>query len=159
MLRRKKRKSSEVVIQLTALVDAFTILLVFFMVQFSTEPENVKIAEKVDLPKAEHAYATEVTENVNVIINDDYIQVGDERLLNLADGKYNVTQLHEDDSEFISALHDKITQDTELSEKKEFQWVLLADQKVPYETIKKTIYTLAISGFTKIKLASTTEGK
>ena len=158
MFRRKKKKSSEVVIQLTALVDAFTILVVFFLVQFSTTPENIELTEKINLPVTENAYATEELENISVVINSDYIQVGGTKLLNLQAGKIASSLMHEDDSEFISGLHDKITKDEELSEKKELQWVLLADEKVPYETIKKTIYTLAISGFTKIKLASTTEG-
>lgn len=156
---KRKKKNPEVVIQLTALVDAFTILVVFFLLQYSTAPENVELKEKVNLPVTENAYATEEVENVSVIINDKFIQIGEEKLLFLSAGKLNESQMHADDSEFISSLHDKITQDVELSEKKENQWVLLADEKVPYETIKKTIYTLAISGFTKIKLASTTEGK
>jgi biopolymer transport protein ExbD len=158
MFKRRKKKSSEVVIQLTALVDAFTILVVFFLLQHSTSPENVELNEKLNLPVAENAYATEEIDNVSVIINKDYILVGDTKLLNLSSGKVLSAQLHVDDSEFISSLHDKITQDEKLSEKKESQWVLLADETIPYETIKKTIYTLAISGFTKIKLASTTEG-
>lgn len=158
MFKKRKKKSSEVIIQLTALVDAFTILVVFFMLQHSTSPENVELNEKLNLPVTENAYATESTENVSVIINSDNIIVGNEKLINLQFGKLNSTLLHEDDSEFISKLHDKISEDENLSNKKEFQWVLLADEKVPYETIKKTIYTLAISGFTNIKLASTTEG-
>lgn len=159
MFRRKKKKSSEVIIQLTALVDAFTILVVFFLLQYSTSPENIELKDKVNLPLAENAYATESQENISVIINEKYIQVGDHKLVNLVSGKLNTSSLHNDDSEFISSLHDEIVKDEDLNEKKEFQWVLLADEKVPYETIKKTIYTLAISGFTKIKLASTTEGK
>lgn len=158
MFKRRKKKSSEVVIQLTALVDAFTILVVFFLLQYSTSPENIELKDKVNLPVAENAYATESQENISVVISSDSIQVGDEKLIMLQSGKIAANLMHADDSEFISGLHDKITQDEELSEKKEFQWVLLADEKVPYETIKKTIYTLAISGFTKIKLASTTEG-
>ncbi len=159
MFRRKSKKSSEVIIQLTALVDAFTILVVFFLLQYSTSPENVELKDKVNLPVAENAYATESQENISVIINQKYIQVGDNKLVNLNFGKLDNSTLHKEDSEFISSLHEKITEDEVLSEKKEFQWVLLADETVPYETIKKTIYTLAISGFTKIKLASTTEGK
>jgi biopolymer transport protein ExbD len=158
MFKRRKKKSSEVVIQLTALVDAFTILVVFFLVQYSTSPENIKLKEQVNLPVAENSYATESKDNINVVISSESIQVGDEKLIMLQSGKIASNLMHADDSEFISGLHDKITQDEDLSEKKEFQWVLLADEKVPYETIKKTIYTLAISGFTKIKLASTTEG-
>ncbi len=158
MFRRKNKKSSEVDIQLTALVDVLTILLVFFMVQQSTGSEHIKVKDSITLPYAEFGYSTPLKENVNVIISDGFIKVGDNELLKLSGGKFNTSQLHEDDSEFISALHDKITKDEEWSEKKEFQWVLLADEKVPYETIKKTIYTLAISGFTKIKLASTTAG-
>lgn len=156
MFRRKSKKTSEVDIQLTALVDVLTILLVFFMVQQSTSSENIKMKDRIQLPMAENAYDTQIKENVNVIISDGFIKVGETQLLQLSQGKFSVTQTHEDDSEFISALHDKITNDKEWSDKKEFQWVLLADEKVPYETIKKTIYTLAISGFTKIKLASTT---
>ena len=158
MFKKRKKKSSEVVIQLTALVDAFTILVVFFMLQHSTSPENVELNEKLNLPVSENAYATESTENVSVIINNENIMIGNEKLISLQSGKISESLLHEDDSEFISGLHDKISTDETLVDKKDFQWVLLADEKVPYETVKKTIYTLAISGFTNIKLASTTEG-
>lgn len=155
---RRKKRDSNVVISLTALVDAFTILVVFFLMQYSEDPELVKLEEKLNLPVAENAYATEEAENVSVIISSDYIKINDQMIVQLSSGKISKASMHNLDSEFIATLHDKIGNDLELSEKKESQWVLLADQKVPYETIKKTIYTLAVSGFTKIKLATTVDG-
>lgn len=158
MFRKRDKKKAEVEVQLTALVDALTILLVFFMVQQSGG-EALKVKEKVKLPYAKNAYDTKIKDNVHVIINGDYLKVDETKLLDLNTGKYSDAQLHEDDSEFISALHDRIVDETEFADKKDHQWVILADEKVPYSTIKKTIYTLAISGYTNIKLASTVEGR
>lgn len=159
MFRRREKKKSEVEVQLTALVDALTILLVFFMMQQAVGSEQLEVKDKLNLPFAKNAYDTKVKENVNVIITSDSLKVSDQELLTLDTGKYSKAQLHEDDSEFISALHDKITDENEFGDKKDHQWIILADEKVPYATVKKTIYTLAISGYTNIKLASTTAGK
>lgn len=158
MRNRKKRKSVQKV-QLTALVDAFTILIVFFLFQFSADPENIKPEDKVNLPIAENAYATKELKNVNVIISDKFIKINNEEVLKLNSGEILSNNLHKLDSEFIESLFDKIQKDENLQEEKEQQWVILADEKIPYETVKKTIYTLAVSGFTKIKLASTVEFK
>lgn len=159
MFRRRDKKKADVEVQLTALVDALTILLVFFMMQQTNGSEELQVKEKVQLPFAKNSYDTKIKDNVHVIINGDYLKVDEHQLLNLQTGRYSNSQLHEDDSEFISALHEKITDETEFADKKDHQWIVLADEKVPYETVKKTIYTLAISGYTNIKLAATTEGK
>ena len=159
MFKRKKKRSSQVVIQLTALVDAFTILVVFFLMQYSADPELIKLAEDVNLPASNNAYATEESKNINVILNKDFIKVDGQRLVSLSNGKLKSSSLHHADREFIKSLYIKINKNKKLSEKKDFQWILLADEKIPYETLKKTIYTLAVSGYTKIKLASVLENK
>lgn len=159
VLKRNKKRNSQVVIQLTALVDALTILVVFFLMQYSTDPEFIKITEDVNLPVSNNAYATEESKNVNVILSNDFIKVDGKHLMSLSNGKFKSSSLHHEDREFIQSFHNKINKNKELSEKKDFQWVLLADKKIPYETLKKTIYTLAISGYTKIKLASTVENQ
>lgn len=157
MISRRKKRQTNPKVQLTALVDAFTILLVFFMLQFSVEPELIKPDEKVTLPISKNGYATPETKNINVIINKDHIKVNGVELLSLSSGLLASSSLHTEDSEFIMSLHNTLEGDEGLKESKEHQWIILADEKVPYETIKKTIYTLAVSGFTKIKLASSGE--
>ncbi len=52
MFRRKKKKSGEVAIQLTALVDALTILLVFFMMS-KVAGSNIKIFDSSVFPTSE----------------------------------------------------------------------------------------------------------
>lgn len=156
---RKKKRNSVPKLQLTALVDAFTILIVFFIFQHSTEPENIKSKDRINLPKSEYGYATKDLKNMNVLISDKFIKVNESEVLQLRAGELSPNTLHSVDSEFISSLHDILSKDESFNEAKDHQWVILADEKVPYDTVKKTIYTLAVSGFTKIKLASTVEFK
>lgn len=52
MLKRKKKKSSEVVVNVTALVDALTILLVFFMLQHAVN-SNVNIFDSSVFPASD----------------------------------------------------------------------------------------------------------
>ena len=54
MFRRKKKKSGEVVVQLTALVDALTILLVFFMMS-NVASSNIKIFDSSVFPTSDKA--------------------------------------------------------------------------------------------------------
>lgn len=157
MMNSRRERKSNPKLQLTALVDAFTILLVFFMLQFSVEPELIKPEDKVKLPITQNGYATKENQNINVIINNDFIKVNGVELLALSSGAIGNSSLHTEDSEFISSLHDTLEENEDLKDTKEHQWIILADEKVPYETVKKTIYTLAVSGFTKIKLASAGE--
>lgn len=156
---RKRKRNLVPKVQLTALVDVFTMLIVFFIFQQSADPENVKPQERINLPIANNAYATTDVKNMNVLISDGFIKVNESEVLKLQRGQIPSKNLHEVDSEFILGLHDRLLNDESFKEGKEHQWIILADQKVPYETVKKTIYTLAISGYTKIKLASTVEFK
>lgn len=54
LIKRKKKRSSEVTVNLTALVDALTILLVFFMLQASVN-SNVKIFDSSVFPSSDRA--------------------------------------------------------------------------------------------------------
>lgn len=159
MLRQRKKRNSNPSVQLTALVDAFTILVVFFIMQYSAEPEMINPKDRVKLPLAENAYATESNKNINVLISDRFIKINDNEMISLSAGRIANNTLHTEDTEFISGLHGKLEEDEVLKDSKDHQWIILADEKVPYETVKKTIYTLAVSGYTKIKLASTVEFK
>lgn len=158
MLRKKKRNSTQKV-QLTALVDVFTMLIVFFMLQYSADPELIKPKDRISLPVAHNSYATHEKNNFNVLISDKFIKINESEVLKLSSGEIGKSSLHDLDSEFISSLHGLLESDEQLKEGKDHQWIILADERVPYETVKKTIYTLAVSGYTKIKLASTAEFK
>lgn len=98
MFRRKKKKSGEVAIQLTALVDALTILLVFFMMS-KVAGSNIKIFDSSVFPTSEKSAqkdgANEAPITYLQISNIDSIKVSvksDDK--SIYDGETTLSQLN-----------------------------------------------------------------
>lgn len=87
MLRRKRHKAPNVMegLNLTAMMDMMTIILVFLIKQFASAPENIQVSEVMMPPKS----STNVTLQpaVMVFISQDEIVVDNKALVKLKGGK------------------------------------------------------------------------
>jgi biopolymer transport protein ExbD len=123
---------------LTALIDAFSILVIFLLMNFSSTGEILMIGKNQELPKA---HLAEVLERNPVIkIDSDQIYVEDK----LVDAKSITAELLE-----LRKKH------TELNPNGEFPGIatIQADRRVKYELLNQIILGMNQAGYSDIKFA------
>ncbi len=155
MIKRRKKKTVKThSVQLTALVDAFTILLVFFLVQFSNTTDKIKQEKNVELPITSYSQPIVTETLVPIAISANQVMLDDQVIAKLSRGTFLRADLSKKDSDFVETIYQELSKQEDFKEKTGHTWVLQPDKAVPYKTLRKIIYTLAISGITDIKLAS-----
>lgn len=147
-VRRAKKSSAVASINLVSMIDIFTILIIYLLV--NTAAVQIVGAEQVDLPKS---IAIEPPrENVSVILTRDDVLVDGQAVMKVADIKDNspaVIPLLKQALENAAPRTPSQQQDPE-SEGGEVN--ILADKSVPYSLLKKIMTTCADAQFAKISL-------
>lgn len=124
---------------LTALIDAFSILVIFLLMNFSSTGEILFINKGVELPKAT---AIEMLERNTVVRFDD--------------GKFFIEnkELENQDS-LIQELLDTRKEWVTTHPNEEFKGIITiqADKKTKYDSLNSIVLAMAHSGFSEIRFA------
>lgn len=154
-------KKSTFVLQLTAMVDMFTILIVFLLKSFSTSAVNIDPHKGLQLPTS--SSYVEPIEALKVVVSLEGIYIEDKRVVGLKDGKIEASQLDNNDQDFVRTLYDELEKHAKKSkdiadknEEVDFDGkiVMQADSRLDYSEIKKVMYTASLAGYTEMKLAT-----
>lgn len=123
---------------LTALIDAFSILVIFLLMSFSSTGELLFLSKGMELPKAELA-----------------VQLDRNPLIKFDEGKIYVEDLEVTQESLVSALLDLRKKHTELRPEEEFPGILTvqADRRAKYQEITQIVQASAHAGFSEIKFA------
>lgn len=128
---------------LTALIDAFSILVIFLLMNFSSTGELLFISKGVELPKAT---AADMLERNTVV---KYEQ-----------GKFFIEDKEmADQDSLIQELLDVRKQWVETHPGEEFQGIITiqADKKTKYESLNSIVLAMAHAGFGEIRFAVITQ--
>ncbi|MCB0411410.1 MAG: biopolymer transporter ExbD [Bdellovibrionales bacterium] len=148
-------------LQLTSMVDMFTIMIVFLLKSYSTSAVQVNPHEKLQLPSST-SYKDPV-EALRLVVALDGIYVDDNRIVELKDGQVADADTDAGDKNFIRPLYEALDKQAEKSrgianknEDLEFEGsiVMQADKRLNYATLKKVMYTSSIAGYADLKLAT-----
>ncbi len=148
MEKRHKRGGKGVALNLTSLMDIFTILVFFLLVNSSQQqpPSN----KDLELPLS--TASKEVKENLLVMVTSTSIIVQGEKVADVEDAK----ALEEDSiPELLSELKrqgERIRQSTP-DPVKASEITIMGDKEIPYKLLRKLMFTCTESGFTRISLA------
>jgi len=154
-LKRRKRKNSQVALKLTSMIDMFTILLVFLLKSFSAEGQIMTVADDLRLPEST---AQKPPESASVIaITADWV---------LIDGKQvaSVSDVMTSNELLISGLAVELKNQRtisesvgKLSETMGFTGTISiqGDKEIPYQILKKVMFTCGQIGYNDILLAVT----
>jgi biopolymer transport protein ExbD len=153
--------SKPVILQLTAMVDMFTILVVFLLKSMSASsikppPEDLK------LPMA---YAAEEPKEALLIqVSPNYISINEKKLVTLKAGKLEVKDVAKNDLYLIPELEKKLLEEAEISKRVETETKGLVkfkgtvfiefDKTLEYSTVKRVLYTSSVAGYGDLKLAT-----
>lgn len=134
MSRFYKKKNQDIELNLTSLMDMFTIILFFFLSTYSFEGVLMKLVEGIELPKSESKIP--VAEKYYIAIKKDAVMIDDEIYsLNASGDSYVFSSLRQIKKKGISFL------------------VIQADKELPFQVVKKYIRLAVKAGFAKPYLA------
>lgn len=162
-----KKKSGhsneDVSLNITAMADIFTILLVFLLKSFSTGVMQISPSSGLTLPSAQaeemnlEAIKIEISENAVIVETEPAAALknflfatndlnGDLSSKSLGE----VLKKHRQKQIAISKVNTDVKVDARI--------LIIADQKTPYTTVKSVLASAAVQGFTDFKLAVLKEG-
>jgi biopolymer transport protein ExbD len=154
---KKKKKSSLVKLNITSMMDMFTIILVFLMKSFSAEGTIVTPAKGLTLPTSNIEKGAKKSLDVSVgagmILLDDQPVVATAEVLN---------KIKQDPANFtIDALYTKMDEQAMHGRDMEAKYgtpfsgevFVQIDQTIPFEVLTRVMYTCGQSGFSNMRLA------
>jgi len=162
---KKAKKDTGFALQLTAMVDMFTIMIVFLLKSYDTSTLEVKNVDNLVLPASISAEAPE--EALLMLVSQKGIFVGDKKVADIVDGKVDLAFISKDDEDYIKPLFDELNAEAKKIEeiskrnpavKFEGQIFMQADKALSYAILKKVLYTATMAGYGDLRLA-TLDGK
>lgn len=151
----KRKKSTQVALKLTSMIDMFTILLVFLLKSYSAEGQIMSVSPDLRLPEST-AQKSPQTASIIAVTNDlimldgkqvsSVSQVIQSKTLEIPELKNALSQLRQ-----LSERVGEISSDMGFSGKISIQ----ADRDLPYLVIKKIMFTCGKIGYNDMLLAVT----
>ena len=166
----KRRKASKIKqkdegvsdVNINSLMDILTIMLVFLLKSYATDPINITPGPDLDIPKSSSMLKPAAT--VMVTVSKSAIIVDNQPVLVIKDGKVEASQKRGgEDGYFIIPLN-KVLVDA--AEKKrrlasvnptvKFEGIctLVMDKETPYRLLTEVMYTAGQAEFSKFKFAT-----
>lgn len=155
------QSTKPVVIQLTAMVDMFTILVVFLLKSMGATAIKIP-PEELRLPTA--YYGEEPKEALLVQVAPGYISVNDKKVVTLQAGQFMATDLAKNDLYLIPLLEKSLLEQAEISKRVQketkdlvkFKGTVFVqiDKALDYATIKRVLYTASVAGYGDLRLAT-----
>ncbi len=155
-----KRSPSTFKIQITSMVDMFVILLVFLLKSYSTSPVQLTAGKDMTLPAS--TSLKDPTDVLKLQVSKNAIWVEDKKIVELKDGILDVKDIDQNDTQFIRTLYteldgmaNKSRNIASKNEEMEFDGkvIMQADRSLPYELLKKVMYTSMMAGYSDVKIA------
>ncbi|MCB0348386.1 MAG: biopolymer transporter ExbD [Bdellovibrionales bacterium] len=161
VLKRYRVREVHTELNLTAMVDMFTIILVFLVM--STSTSNVQVAPVDGLTLPASTISKEPDEALKLVVTAKALYVDDEKIMDINEGVFDKSQTDAKDKNFIRPLYDELEKHAKKAEeiqksnpelKFTGQYILQADQSLNYSTIKKVIYTSMLAGYADLKMGA-----
>jgi biopolymer transport protein ExbD len=159
-----KRSPATFKIQITSMVDMFVILLVFLLKSYSTSPVNIDPSDKLTLPAS--TSAKDPVDVLKMVVSKVGIFIDDKKIVDLQAGAIDTKDVDASDTQFIRKLYEALDEQAKkargiasVNEEIEFDGKVLmqADRSLPYELLRKVMYTSMMAGYSDVKIAVVTK--
>lgn len=157
--RKWRNRDAQYTLQLTAMVDMFTILLVFLLKSYTTSSVQMATVDNIHVPISQSAI--EPAEALRMHVSLKGVYVDDEKIIDLTEGQISKAEIDQKDKKFVKKIFDELEKHAKKSRDiasanstHEFKGdlILQADQNLDYAVLKKIMYTSMIAGYANIKL-------
>lgn len=154
MRSRKKKTDKDVDLNITSLMDMFTIVLVFLLKSFAAEGNLLTSADNLVLPiSAQSQSPTEVS--MNVVVDQNWVLVDDQQVM-------KTEQVGQQDSLNLQPVYEILKEKRREEEESEMagiidltvgKIVLQFDKNMEYDIVTKTVATCGYAGYNNVKFA------
>jgi len=147
--RRRTQKFVPPKLQLTSMMDMFTILLIFLLISFSSEVVRMKIDGNIQLPKS--TAKQDYRNNIRLVVAQDSLWLGDEAVAKIKDGA--VVGLDPANLQRsvlyrkLSACRQKAGKAVENGTAEDNVILFICDKRLSFKTINSIIKTAGMAGF------------
>lgn len=160
MSRRKRfsmniNQNSTFTLSIASMTDMFTLLLVFLLQNFATSSVEIKPQQNLALPTS-NSYKNPIL-SVQISVSTDDIKVNDKLVARIQNRDIASADVDPQDTNFIQPLFKElqaIALDPNVKKDEKNQIMLQADQNLPYQTLRKVMYTASMAGFPQVKLVT-----
>lgn len=137
------------------MTDMFTILLVFLLQSFAAGEVNIDPVSGVRLPSS--STEKNPVDGAKISISATEIKFDQTVVATVKDNKVDAAALDAHDNQFIKPLFDQLKELNTKNEKlaKTGKMLLQADENLPYDLLRKVMYTASMAGFPNVKLVTT----
>lgn len=150
-VRRMGRNKKKVTgLNLTSLMDVFTIL-VFFLLFHSSGSEVVEAPKQIKLPDS--VVETKPRETVVILVSPDMVLVQGEAVITTADLLASNAEMIDPITKRLEQLERNIIGISTKTIVASKEVTILADKQIPFSVLKKIMSTCTASGFGRISLA------
>lgn len=149
----QRRRVEPARLNLTAMVDVFTVLLVFLLKSYAAEGSLTAAAPNLELPSSTSSLAPQAT--VTITVSEDALFVEDERIGSLkslasAEGLYlpslgHALKTRADKARLIAGRNQSVSFQGRVT--------IMGDKNTPFATLERIMYTASVSEFGEIALA------
>ena len=147
MARHKRHKTA---LQLTSLMDVFTILVFFLLVNQSTV-EVIEPPKEIKLPDS--VVEAKPRQTVTILVSGDTVMVQGEPVVTTADVLAAKGEHIAPVQEKLAQLRDNIIGLNTATVARSNEITILADKGIPFKVLKKLMSTCTSTGYTRISLA------
>jgi len=147
-------------LNITAMMDMMTILLVFMLMSFATQTANISQSDQLALPAS--GTAKEVAESVSVTLTKSAILVEGKSVAGIHDGAIDASDKASGDvnglviNPLLNALNERATLDRKIAALKgavfEGAVTIIADKTTPYRLLTEVMYTAGEAQYKKYRL-------
>ena len=121
---------------LTSLIDAFSILVIFLLIQGPSGQKDIQVGKDVQLPTVQ-----------------TLVQMDEGTSVRIEDGKYFIENAEVSPKDLVSRLHEIRQKLIESKSKNDKSLIVQADKRSDFESINPIIQAGAQTGFEQIKFA------
>lgn len=153
MRRRKHAKLGSAIegLNLTAMMDIFTIILVFLIKQYEAAPQNITLSEDLSPPLSTSTY--EMVPGVSLIIAKTSVMVDNKRILELERGVPKAPKGWSDVGKALGARRETIKYIGDHGGSPfDGNVMVIADEETPYDVVSNVLYQAGKEQFTTYRL-------
>lgn len=158
----KTKSNSAFKIQITSMVDMFVLLLIFLLMNYSTDKYIITANKNVTLPASNSDASSDSNKTISLVIGKTGIYVGEEKIIEFNNGTLPLSAVDERDSSYLPKLFETLDRQAEEVKKQnpevtdqafDGRVLVQADRSLPYDLIRKVMYTSMMAGFSDVRLA------
>jgi biopolymer transport protein ExbD len=149
--RRARAKAEEISeLNITAMMDMMTIILVFLLKSYSASSLNVNLSDQLKIPQS--TTQVQPQDNINVTISLREVAVNDRRAVRTENGLIPAADKEggKPDAFYVGAIHDALKKEVDkqkyiaqYNSRQPFtgRVNIIADRRIPYRTVMEVLYT------------------